>query len=89
MLKEQVPLLPVARTFQSMALNRWVESESPILYGAVSTGEIWRFGLYDRAAHHVVEYLPLHRVPQDVEFVTRTIIGILQGEVIADDAVLS
>lgn len=71
-----------------IALDRWVESESPILYGAVSTGEIWRFGLYDRSAHHVVEYLPLHRVPQDVEFVTRTIIGILQGEAIIDDAVL-
>ncbi|MCU0541965.1 MAG: hypothetical protein MUE44_07200 [Oscillatoriaceae cyanobacterium Prado104] len=62
-----------------IALDRWVESENQILYGAVSTGEIWRFGLYDRAARHVVEYLPLHRVPQDLEFVTRTIIGILQG----------
>jgi len=63
-----------------IALDRWVESESPILYGAVSTGEIWRFGLYERSAHHVVEYLPLHPVPQDLEFVTRTIIGILQGD---------
>jgi hypothetical protein len=61
-----------------IALDSWVENESPILYGAVSTGEIWRFGLYDRAEHHVVEYLSLHRVPQDLEFVTRTIIGILQ-----------
>lgn len=61
-----------------IALDSWAESESPILYGAVSTGEIWRFGLYDRAEHRVVEYLPLHRVPQDLEFVTRTIIGILQ-----------
>ena len=61
-----------------IALDSWVESDTPILYGAVSTGEIWRFGLYDRAAHHVLEYLPLHRVPQDLEFVTRTIIGILQ-----------
>ncbi len=61
-----------------IALDSWVESDIPILYGAVSTGEIWRFGLYDRAAHHVLEYLPLHRVPQDLEFVTRTIIGILQ-----------
>ncbi len=61
-----------------IALDSWVESESPILYGAVSTGEIWRFGLYDRAEHRVVEYLQLHRVPQDLEFVTRTIIGILQ-----------
>jgi hypothetical protein len=61
-----------------IALDSWVESDSPILYGAVSTGEIWRFGLYDRAEHRVVEYLQLHRVPQDLEFVTRTIIGILQ-----------
>jgi hypothetical protein len=63
-----------------IALDRWVESEKPVLYGAVSTGEIWRFGQYDRATHHVIEYLPLHPVPQDLEFVTRTLIGILQGE---------
>ena len=62
-----------------IALDQWVENDSPILYGAVSTGEIWRFGAYDRSAHHVVEYLPLHPVPPDLEFVTRTMIGILQG----------
>jgi hypothetical protein len=71
-----------------IAVDGWIESESPILYGAVSTGEIWRFGLYDRAARHVVEYLPLHRVPQDLEFVTRTIIGILQGESSGENIVL-
>ncbi len=71
-----------------IAIDGWIESESPILYGAVSTGEIWRFGLYDRAARHVVEYIPLHRVPQDLEFVTRTIIGILQGESSGENIVL-
>lgn len=71
-----------------IAVDGWIESESPILYGAVSTGEIWRFGLYDRAARHVVEYIPLHRVPQDLEFVTRTIIGILQGESSGEKIVL-
>jgi hypothetical protein len=68
-----------------IALDRWVESESPILYGAVSTGEIWRFGSYDRAKHHIVEYLPLHPVPQALEFVTRTIVGILKGEAIDEN----
>ena len=68
-----------------IALDQWVESESLILYGAVSTGEIWRFGAYDRAAHHVVEYLPLHPVPNDLEFVTRTIIGILQGAAVREN----
>ncbi len=71
-----------------IAVDGWIESNSPILYGAVSTGEIWRFGLYDRAARHVVEYIPLHRVPQDLEFVTRTIIGILQGESSGENIVL-
>jgi hypothetical protein len=37
-----------------IALDSWVENKSPILYGAVSTGEIWRFGMYDRAEHHVL-----------------------------------
>lgn len=69
---------------EMIAIDRWVESESPILYGAVSTGEIWRFGSYDRAAHHVVEYLPLYPVPQALEFVTRTIVGILQGVAIEE-----
>jgi hypothetical protein len=70
---------------EMIALDRWAESESLILYGAISTGEIWRFGSYDRAKHHIVEYLPLHPVPQALEFVTRTIIGILKGEAIAEN----
>jgi hypothetical protein len=70
---------------EMIALDRWVESESPILYGAVSTGEIWRFGAYDRAKHHIVEYLPLYPVPEALEFVIRAIIGILKGEAIAEN----
>lgn len=62
-----------------IALDQWVDRDCPILYGAVSTGEIWRFGKFDRTTRHVTEYLPLHPVPQDLEFVARTLIGILQG----------
>jgi hypothetical protein len=64
---------------EMIALDRWIESDNPVLYGAVSTGEIWRFGSYDRTTHHIVEYLPLHPVPQSLEFVTRTIVGILSS----------
>jgi hypothetical protein len=38
---------------EMIALDRWIESDNPVLYGAVSTGEIWRFGSYDRTTHHV------------------------------------
>lgn len=63
-----------------IALDRWVDQPSPVLYGAVSTGEIWRFGAFHRQAHRVTEYLPLHPVPQNLDFVARTLVGILQGE---------
>jgi hypothetical protein len=69
-----------------IALDQWVENDSPTLYGAVSTGEIWRFGTYDRASHHVVEYLPLHPVPSELEFVTRTMIGMLQGDAVRENS---
>ncbi len=61
-----------------IALDRWVEHSTPILYGAVSTGEIWRFGAFHTQTNCVVEYLPLHPVPQNLEFVVRTLVGILQ-----------
>jgi hypothetical protein len=63
-----------------IALDQWVNHTMPILYGAVSTGEIWKFGMFNRDTHQVTEYLPLYPIPQELEFVTRTLIGILQAE---------
>lgn len=63
-----------------IALSEWVNQTMPILYGAVSTGEIWKFGMFHRDACRVTEYLPLHPIPQELEFVVRTLIGILQAE---------
>lgn len=31
-----------------IALNQWTSLASPILYGAVTTGDIWKFGLLYR-----------------------------------------
>ena len=63
-----------------IAIDRWVDHPVPILYGAVSTGEVWRFGAFHRESHRIVEYLPLHPVPQNLEFVAHTLVGILQGD---------
>ena len=63
-----------------IALDQWVNHTMPMLYGAVSTGEIWKFGQFNRDTHQITEYLPLHPIPQALEFVTRTLIGILQTE---------
>lgn len=60
-----------------IALDQWTESDRPLLYGAVSTGQIWQFGRFERATKHLTEDLTLYRIPQELEILTRTLIGII------------
>ena len=62
-----------------IALDQWTELNVPILYGAVSTGQIWQFGIFHRSSRHLTEDLTLYRVPEDLQPLTRILIGILQG----------
>ena len=48
------------------------------LYGAVSIGELWRFGILDREAKSIYRDLHTYRVPEDIEKVFLVILGILQ-----------
>lgn len=48
-----------------VALDQWTESPVSHLYGAVSVGDIWRFGILDRHAKLVLQDLNLYRVPAD------------------------
>jgi hypothetical protein len=38
-----------------IALDQWTRSQSPLLYGVVTTGDRWVFGVLDRAAKTVTE----------------------------------
>lgn len=60
-----------------IALDRWIESEQPILYGAISTGSIWQFGRFDRQSSQMTQDLNLYRVPADLEALLRILVGIL------------
>jgi hypothetical protein len=60
-----------------IALDTWVESEEPILYGAVTTGDIWQFGCFERASKVVIQHLTLYRVPTDLEVLMQILVGIL------------
>jgi hypothetical protein len=60
-----------------IALDQWVEQTSPYLYGAVTTGQDWKFGIFDRQARHIVEDLKLYRVPEELEILLTILIGIL------------
>lgn len=60
-----------------IALDRWVESDDPILYGAVTTGDIWQFGSFHRQARKVTQDLMLYRVPTDLEVLMQILVKIL------------
>jgi hypothetical protein len=60
-----------------IALNRWVESEESILYGAVTTGDIWQFGSFHRKARLVTQDLMLYRAPTDLEVLMQILVSIL------------
>jgi hypothetical protein len=65
-----------------IALDQWVTSsptEHPILYGAVTTGDIWRLGTFDRQARQVHEDRTLYRVPEDLETLLKILVAILQN----------
>lgn len=57
-----------------IALDQWTDSPSDHLYGAVSTGEIWRFGILERTAKRITQDLNLFRVPADLEELLRRVI---------------
>jgi hypothetical protein len=63
-----------------IALDQWTDSNLPILYGAITTGEIWRFGLYQRQECKVIEDRTLYRVPEELEELLRIMVAILLGD---------
>ena len=66
-------------TAEMIALDKYEEEASPeLLYGAVSIGELWRFGVLERKAKHIYKDLHTYRVPEDMEKVFLIILGILQ-----------
>jgi hypothetical protein len=60
-----------------IALDQWIEGEEPILYGAVTTGEIWQFGSFQRENKLITQDLMLYRVPTDLEILMQILVGTL------------
>lgn len=47
-----------------IALDQWTNSDTPVLYGAVTTGEDWRFAIYKRHEKQIIEDRKLYRIPE-------------------------
>jgi hypothetical protein len=60
-----------------IALDRWIDSTDPVLYGAVTTGDIWLFGSYDRVRKVVTQDIELYRVPSDLDGLLKQLVAML------------
>lgn len=68
----------VQLAIELIALDQWIESDQAILQGAISTGNIWQFGQFDRQSRIITQDLNLYRVPADLDDLLRILINILE-----------
>lgn len=63
-----------------IALDQWIDVSAetqPILYGAVTSGDIWKLGQYQRLKHQITEDRLLYRVPEDLALLLQILVGTL------------
>lgn len=61
-----------------IALDQWIDSDQPVLQGAISTGNIWQFGQFHRQQRTVTQDLNLYRVPADLDDLLRILVKTLE-----------
>jgi hypothetical protein len=64
-----------------IALDQWDKGVSaavlPQLVGAVTTGDLWQFGLLDRAAKVITQVVNVYAVPKELEVLQRILVKVL------------
>ncbi|HBL13616.1 MAG TPA: hypothetical protein DD379_19910 [Cyanobacteria bacterium UBA11162] len=53
--------------------------EQNIFYGAVTMGDVWRFGKLDSIQKVIVQDINLFKIPDDLESLASVLVGILEG----------
>ena len=61
-----------------IALDQYVETATDHLYGAVTVGDLWRFGVLRRQTRLIEKDIESFRVPADLDALFQVLIGILQ-----------
>ena len=59
-----------------IALDQWIDDPVDYLYGAVTTGETWKFGLFDRQQKLIQKDINTYGVPNDLAKVLSILFGI-------------
>ncbi len=60
---------------EMIALDKWTDSEQPEIVGAVTTGNIWQFGILHRHQKYVEENITVYRVTEELETVLRILLA--------------
>jgi hypothetical protein len=61
-----------------IALDKYEDNRREgFLYGAVTLGDIWKFGILDRGKKHIVKNIHSHTIPDDIEQVFSILMGII------------
>ncbi len=63
-----------------VALDQWLEDSAILVYGAVSMGNIWQFGILDRQSKQIIQDLNLYRVPADLKELMGILVAILTAQ---------
>ena len=59
-----------------IALDQWTDSPAELLYGTVTTGDTWKFGVFHRQAKHIQKDINTYAVPNDLDQVLSILFGI-------------
>lgn len=63
-----------------IALDQWTRSDSPLLYGAITTGDAWKFGCFKRSDKTLLQDIRLYSVPSDLKPLVTILLGIIQNK---------
>jgi hypothetical protein len=67
----------IQMTTELIALDIWKNDDTPLLYGCVSVGDVWRFVVLNRSQKQIIEDLNAYLVPVNVLELIRVLVGIL------------
>ena len=62
-----------------IAFDNWFPIDHPILYGAVSIGNIWQFVILHRESKEITQDINLYHVPNDLETLMKILVALMQN----------
>ncbi len=72
----------LVRGFNQLAIEMIALSEDrdlDVVYGAITIGDVWRFGRLDRPQKMIVQDITLYKIPDELDILVAILSGILQG----------